>query len=384
MTKRILILQRKDIANPYSGGGVRVLHKIAKKLVEYGNDVTWISGNFKGGSKSDIIDGISIIRLQSGIALFFCLIFNHFNKLRHDFDLVIEAMTPIPFFTTIFMKNLKIIAVIYHLANNAIFMAGENNLSFLINIPIRVLERLIPIFYKNTPILTFSSTAKCELIDYGINENNIFLAQEGIKLNKYRPIKQKSSYPHIIHVGRIVKYKGIQYIMKSLPTIKKEIPNIKFSIVGTGPYKSKLQKLVKELGLADNVIFHGYVSEIKKMELLSEAHLLIMTSIKEGWATPVIEANACGTIAIGFNNPGIKETIVNGETGFLVPHGDINQLTFYCLKLLRNNVLLKKMEFKAITWAHKFNIDNLEHKSIEMINTILYSKMNNKRASSGL
>lgn len=376
MTKRILILQRKDIANPYSGGGVRVLHKIAKKLVEYGNDVTWISGNFKGGSKSDIIDGISIIRLQSGIILFFCLIFNHFNKLRHDFDLVIEAMTPIPFFTTIFMKNLKIIAVIYHLANNAIFMAGENNLSFLINIPIRVLERLIPIFYKNTPILTFSSTAKCELIDYGINENNIFLAQEGINLKKLKPMKKKSSYPHILHVGRIVKYKGIQYIIKCLLIIKKEIPNIKFSIVGTGPYKSKLQELIKVLDLEDNVFFHGYVSETKKIELLSEAHLLIMTSIKEGWATPVIEANACGTISIGFDVPGTRETIINRETGFLIPYGNINRLAFCCLKLLKNNSLREKMELKGIGWANNFNIENLEHKSIEMINTILYSKKN--------
>ncbi len=172
--------------------------------------------------------------------------------------------------------------------------------------------------YKKIPFITFSEDTKNDLIEIEISKNNIYVAQEGIDLELYNPGTEKSSFPHLIYVGRLVRNKGVEHLIRAMSLVVKKFPNVSLSIVGAGPFEARLKELTANLGLSDHIVFHGFVSEKAKVKLLQKAHVLIHPSLREGWATPVIEANACGTPSIGADVIGINSTIRDGVTRFSV------------------------------------------------------------------
>src|SRR5581483_7114696 len=84
--------------------------------------------------------------------------------------------------------------------------------------------------------------------------------------------------------------------------------------------------LAQSLDLGESVRFLGRISESEKLALLRRAWALVFASPKEGWGITNLEAAACATPVVASNSPGIRESVVDGKTGYLVPHGDIEAL----------------------------------------------------------
>ena len=83
------------------------------------------------------------------------------------------------------------------------------------------------------------------------------------------------------------------------------------------------KRQARQLGLEGAVRFLGFVSEEEKRRLLRSAWAVVLPSPKEGWGISNVEAAACGTPALASDSPGLRESVRHGETGFLVPHGDV-------------------------------------------------------------
>jgi glycosyltransferase involved in cell wall biosynthesis len=98
-------------------------------------------------------------------------------------------------------------------------------------------------------------------------------------------------------------------------------------IAGTGDDRPRLEQLTESLDLGHRVRFLGFVSEVQKLALLRAAWALVFTSPKEGWGITNLEAAACGTPVIASDSPGLRDSVRHGETGYLVPHGDVSALT---------------------------------------------------------
>src|SRR5207253_5198137 len=94
-------------------------------------------------------------------------------------------------------------------------------------------------------------------------------------------------------------------------------------IAGAGDYRAELEGLARSLDLGSRVRFLGRISEAEKLALLRRAWALVFASPQEGRGITNLEAAACGTPVVASNSPGIRESVRHGETGFLVPHGDI-------------------------------------------------------------
>src|SRR3954466_10357477 len=103
-------------------------------------------------------------------------------------------------------------------------------------------------------------------------------------------------------------------------------PNAVLEIAGAGDYRPKLEALAASLDLGQRVRFLGRISEAEKLSLLRRAWALLFASPKEGWGITNLEAAACATPVIASNSPGIRETVRHGETGYLVPHGDVGAM----------------------------------------------------------
>ncbi|MGM0873968.1 MAG: N-acetyl-alpha-D-glucosaminyl L-malate synthase BshA [Bacillota bacterium] len=159
----------------------------------------------------------------------------------------------------------------------------------------------------------------------------------------------------IIHVSNFRKVKRAQDVVYSFQLIQRKI-NAKLLLVGDGPEMTFVSKLVRELGLADKVLFLGKQDNLDELYSLSD--LMLLLSEKESFGLVLLEAMACGVPCIGTNTGGIPEVIVEGKTGYLCEVGDIEQISYCAIQLLSNEELHKKMSDHAkYTARHAFHSD---------------------------
>ena len=111
-------------------------------------------------------------------------------------------------------------------------------------------------------------------------------------------------------------------------------------IAGAGDYRRELEALAASLDLGERVRFLGRISEAEKLALLRRAWALVFASPKEGWGITNLEAAACATPVVASNSPGIRESVRDGETGFLVPHGDIAAMAAAMRRLAESRELV--------------------------------------------
>ena len=122
-------------------------------------------------------------------------------------------------------------------------------------------------------------------------------------------------------IGNINSFKGHSYFIKSAKKIKDEIKDVKFLIVGSkldtaSAYWNKLQELVSELGLEDDVIFTGFRSDIP--EILSALDVFVLSSVREACPNVVLEAMAMRVPVVATDVGAVSEQVINGQTGILV------------------------------------------------------------------
>ena len=362
----ILIFNWKDVTNPAAGGGTYYTHRVAKYLVEKGYKVTLLCANYKDGRKRERIDGVDIIRVGSKYTVYIKAFSEFLRNLRNKFNLVIDEINALPWLTPLYVKAPKI-AFIHQTTKEALF----KELNVAIATLLYFIEKITLLFYRKLPFITVSPSVKEELIKNGVPQNNIFVIYPGIDVKRYKEIsEEKASFPLVLYLGRLKKYKGVQNLIQAMKYVIKEKPEAKLLIVGRGDYRSKLEKMVKKLGLQKTVGFRGYVSEEEKIHLLKKAWLLVIPSIKEGFGIVAIEAAICGTPTIGTNTLGLRDSIIHGRTGFLVPYGKPRILAQKICEILDNKKLRIYLSENAREWGRKFDWE----KSLQKIETIIKQK----------
>ena len=113
----------------------------------------------------------------------------------------------------------------------------------------------------------------------------------------------------------------------------------------------ELRRLTGTLGQGQAVDFRGFVSEEDKLALLRRSWANVFPSPKEGWGITVVEAAACGTPSIASDSPGLRDSVRDGETGFLVAHGDADALAARMLELAGSPALVARLGVAARRFA---------------------------------
>ena len=148
----------------------------------------------------------------------------------------------------------------------------------------------------------------------------------GVSFDHYTPhaVGARDAIPTFAYVGRLKKYKGVDLVIRAFARLAD--PAATLEIAGAGDYRPALEALAASLDLGARVRFLGFISEEEKLALLRRAWAVALASPKEGWGLTNVEAEACATPVVASNSPGIRESVRDGETGFLVPHGDVEAL----------------------------------------------------------
>jgi glycosyltransferase involved in cell wall biosynthesis len=349
---KILILNWRDIRSPFAGGAEIFTYENARRWVKEGHEVTWFASDFGGPVKEETIGGISIIRRGSELTVHYNA-FRYYRKfLRGKFDLVIDQINTIPFLTPLYVKEKKI-ALVHQLTRDVWFYETFFPLSLIGFLA----EYFYLKIYRNTPVLTVSQSTKKDLQALG-GCKKISIVPEGLAFRPVEEIPRKETEPTLIFVGRLRKSKRVHHAILALSIVKRKIPNIRLRIVGGAGrkgYRKKLDFLVKKLNLEDNVIFYGSVNDQTKIDLIKSSHALLVTSVKEGWGLVASEANALATVSIGYNVSGLRDSIIDGQSGLLTKANNPASLAEAVITCLQDKEFYNRLCSSALNTAKKFS-----------------------------
>ena len=218
---------------------------------------------------------------------------------------------------------------------------------------------------------------------------NLMIVPMGVDLNHFQKttevddLKKKLNLEGevILSVGRLIDLKGTDYLIKALPKVKRRFPKAKVLIIGSGPRKSHLLYLSKDLQIEDSIVFIDQIPQTELIKYYSLADAFVMPSITnkmgetEGFGVVLLEAMACGIPVIGSDTGGIPDIIKDGETGLLVRQKDSQDLVKQIIRLLTDEDLRKKMVRNAHDLIEtQFSWEVIAKRFIEIYRHVLTGK----------
>lgn len=352
---KILVINWQDWLNPLSGGAEVHLHEVFKRIVELGHSVTLFCSRHENSPAREKVDGIDIHRCGGRNNFNFVVPLyyrKHFRKA--DFDIVIDDINKIPFFTPLFVRK-PLLGLSHHFFGKSIYREA----GFVAGSYVYYSEKLLDTVYKNTPFAVVSQSTLSEFASRGFDTKNFAIVGNAITHQDFpMQICEKYPEPSVAYFGRLKKYKSVDHLILAFAKVIDKIPNAKLQILGRGDFRDYLESLCSQLNIIDKVKFWGYVTDEQKADILSKVHCVVNTSMKEGWGITNIEANACGTPVLSADSPGLRDSVNNGVSGLLYDYGNIEELADVLYMLLSEKELNDRLSNGALEWAKSFSWDD--------------------------
>jgi glycosyltransferase involved in cell wall biosynthesis len=221
-----------------------------------------------------------------------------------------------------------------------------------------LLDHTVPAAFRGTRVIAVSESTKEDLVRRGMRAERIQVIPNGIDLDYFSPAPgERAARPTLVFIGRLRKYKRVDLILSAVARLGADGVEVELLIVGDGDERGRLERQIRELGLGARVRLMGFISEREKRDTLRRAWIHVLTSSKEGWGLSNLEAAACATPSVASDTPGLRESVVHGETGLLVLHEDVQALATAIGTLVRDSALREEMGRNARVFAERFSWD---------------------------
>ncbi len=224
-------------------------------------------------------------------------------------------------------------AKVIYTAHGFHFCQGSPSLNWIIFYPVeRTLAR------GTDCLITINKEDYTRALSHGFKAGNIVCVHGvGVDTGRFKPkeignkkeLRQKNGYKPedflMVYVAEFNKNKNQQFLLRVLARLKKTVPHVRLLLAGNGPMLDYCRQLSQELDVSDRVEFLGYRKDIEKV--LPMCDLAVAASFREGLPVNIMEAMACGLPVVATNNRGHKELVYNGESGWLIRSGDIDEMS---------------------------------------------------------
>lgn len=350
MSRRILVLNERDLRHPQAGGAEVHCFEIFRRLVARGDRVTLLACGFPGAAPREVVDGIDVVRV-GGRYTYYVRLIGAYRRLRaaSALDLVVEDLNKFPFFARLWVRE-PLVVFAHHLFGGTAF----RQVSFPVAAATVVAEWLVPRLYRGLPLVAVSPSTRDELVAGGLRPEDVRVIPNGLDHARYRPGPGPGGGPPVVlALGRIEPYKRTELLVEAVA----RLAGVRLVIAGTGTGLASVERRIAALGVADRVILQGFVDEDTKVRLLQGAHVIASASEKEGWGLTVLEAAACGTPAVVTDVPGLRDAVRHEETGLLTPPGDVPALARALARVLEDRALRDRLGAAAVRWAARFTWD---------------------------
>lgn len=358
-----------DAVYPFiTGGAEKRVYELAKRLVQRGHEVHWYGVGWwwpEKGQKDIEMDGIHLHGVCRPMELynderrsiketlyFAALLLPKLGMAKFD---VIDCQG-FPFFSCFTAKINSIFGrspfvITLHEVWNDYWYEYLGKAGFFGKLVEKMMVNL------TDKIITVSTKTKTDLKAIKSSEKSIVIPN-GIDFKYIHKIEPSDEKSDIIFAGRLIKEKNVDILIRTVGIIKERFPDIKCFIIGEGPERVKLEKLVQELNIQNNVIFKGFMKNyVDLISYIKSSKVFVLPSTREGFGIVVIEANACGIPVVVVNHKmnAAVDLITAGENGLIsnLSESDVAN------KIIMSIENKEEMYDKCIQNAKKFDWDKI-------------------------
>lgn len=335
---------------PHKGGVENYVYQMCKRLVKRGHKVWVVTSRLPKVVDREVLDGIRVVRIPSVELLA--------DRLTLQLSPVSDVMKEIGkvdvIVTNTRLYPLSFAAGLYAHRNNVKWLHIEHGTSqpysnSVINAGVRFVDSTFGRWILSHSSVAGVSQASCDFAK-SLSAKKCDVLFNGVDTKFFDGKRTKHKGVRVVFVGRLVKDKGVQDLLKAVKGLKVETV-----IVGKGPFESELKKLGGK--------FVGQKDSKGVRNVLSECDILVNPSYGEGLPTSVLEAGAMGLAVVATDVGGTKEIIVNGKNGFLFKPGDVKSLRNSIKKLIDDSELREKFGKELVkTVSKKFEWDSIVEK----------------------
>jgi glycosyltransferase involved in cell wall biosynthesis len=295
----ILFVAWRDLANPRAGGSEVLVDQLASGVLARGHRVTLLCGGpvaerpypvFRnGGTYSQF--------LRAPLAYL-----RHFR----NYDLIVEVCNGMPFLAPLWSRR-PVLCLVNHAHTELWPIRFRPPVS---TVGRRIESSVMPWVHRKNLFLTVSPSTAEALQGMGVGQDRIRQICNGVV--QPDPLTPRSPDPLFLAFGRLADYKRFDLLLRLWDRVRAVVGG-KLVIAGNGPERARLERLA-----GPGVEFAGRVSEEEKHRLMCSAWLLVHPALIEGWGIVVAEAAIRGTPTVAFDVPGLRDSVVHGQTGMLV------------------------------------------------------------------
>ena len=306
---RILAYNWRDLTHPQAGGAEVYLQSVGAEWVRSGHDVTIFCAAVAGRPSEEFVDGVRMVRRGGRLGVS-RQARRYWNKEgQGNYDLVIDSVNTRPFFCPRFVKDTPVVAIIYQVAREVWGYETPWPISLLGRF---VLEPAWLRRYRDVPVVTISKSSREFLEEYGLRR--ITVVPEGWTCSVRPASIAREHVPTIAFVGRLSPNKRPDHALQAFQLVRDQLPDAQLWMMGCGPMEQKLRRDAPE-----GALLLGRVSEQEKRDRLTRSHVLIATSVREGWGLAVTETAAMGTPSIAYDVPGLRDSVIASGGALTVP-----------------------------------------------------------------
>jgi phosphatidyl-myo-inositol dimannoside synthase len=178
----------------------------------------------------------------------------------------------------------------------------------------------------------------------------------------------------VCRLAQAERYKGYDQIIKALPAIIKEIPEIQYIIVGKGPDRERVLRLIDETGVQEHVILTGFVPDEELADYYNLCDVFAMPSKEEGFGIVYLEALSCGKPVLAGNKDGSRDALLNGELGVLVDPDNVGEIAGELIRILKRrhpHPLIYQPEMLRQRVIESFGFESFKQKVVQHLSDFI-------------
>ncbi|MHB8293853.1 MAG: glycosyltransferase family 4 protein [Acidimicrobiales bacterium] len=326
---RILVYNWRDLTHPSAGGAEVYTDRVTREWARMGHDVTLFASRSPQALEQEDRDGVRIVRRGGRHSVYREARRFYETEPAGRYDLVVDEVNTRPFGCPGWVRDAPVMALIHQVCREVWFHETA--------LPVALMGRYVlePWWlraYRDVPVVTLSESSRGSLEHYGLRKVSVVPVgfEYGRKLEARPP---KETVPTLAFVGRLTPNKRPHHVIEAFVRLRHQQPGTQLWMIGEGPMRARLERKAPA-----GVVFFDHVDDAKKLELLARAHLLVVTSVREGWGLVVTEAATVGTPTIAYDVAGLRDS-VRASGGVLVE--------------ARPSVLAKRLANLLPDWASK-------------------------------
>ena len=305
----ILLLSWRLPSHQRSGGAEVLTQRVAEHLVQFGHSVCWAGG---GSAPLANTRGVRYVSLGSQLGAVMRAR-NFYRHLRPAPDIVVEQINTLPFCASAYVRG-PVLTWFNQLARSIWWYEAP----FPLNAIGYALEPLYLRFYRRADVVTISKSSADDLRAHGVGRR-ISVIPMAVDASPLAVLAPKPSGPiRLAFVGRMVASKRPDDAIRALALVREQ-RDATLAVIGTGDAASlrRVRNTARREGVERFVTFYGFVDPGERQRILAESHLLVVPSAKEGWGLVVTEANSAGTPAVAYDVEGLRDSVLDGQTGWI-------------------------------------------------------------------